>query len=583
MGEKIRNRNLIGSFVLFLNSLISFGSNSQEVGSGGHGQSPQPGKNESVSVGKRDEFFAPDECPEWIRKLEGVPECPKGPTTAQVLPENFPIGVYMINAGPGAHTPTAQKLAEQILEGAEFGKPPIVIVGTHANLIEFNKLKNELKGKFANKFPGANWDAFIRPTRISNMAYPQDRAQPFFSAEGVGLWVSEDRAPWEYALPPSCGIRVQKSSRHFNNAGDYESIAPGVLATVSGGELIEKLGGNQANIFKLPGITGVGHADEIIKVIPSNRPSPCNFTVLVASQNKAQEVLNQRAKQYPQEKLLGINFSEKPSEIDFSLASRKLIERVGKNKGAGLSSISDLCLLVFETPKIVFESGNPSAIGELKFERYWLVSPKNPEDRLYPDRATPAEIEEYVRKNGEYRETFVLAEGERAKIASDEKLRELPCTELTVEQVARALDFAKWVGGSKDPKIKNLFSVHENFWEKSQKLSQVKSDLEKKLKESVPGCDRPDVLEIPALFAGGVSNLPNAVNGITTSQKSVALPKTYSAAFDEYLKTEITQKRKLGLLQVDTFGINDPFYKNTGQAQGGNLHCATLTIPLCRP
>ncbi len=83
-------------------------------------------KTNSVEDQGLDAYKIPDECPEWIKKLEGVPECPKGEGRAKILPESFPIGVFVINAGPGAHMPTAEKLAEQILEGAESGKPPII-------------------------------------------------------------------------------------------------------------------------------------------------------------------------------------------------------------------------------------------------------------------------------------------------------------------------------------------------------------------------------------------------------------------------------------------------------------------------
>ncbi len=117
-----------------------------------------------------------------------------------------------------------------------------------------------------------------------------------------------------------CGLKAQMNdlgSQFFNpgyNRGGNVMALPGgqclVGENMSQDRALTLCGqGEGVQIIKLPTLgTTVGHIDELVNIIPSPRPAPCNFHIVIADQETHDQILKDNPKElFFRENLIGTN------------------------------------------------------------------------------------------------------------------------------------------------------------------------------------------------------------------------------------------------------------------------------------
>lgn len=131
--------------------------------------------------------------------------------------------------------------------------------------------------------------------------------------------------------------------------------------------------------------------------------------------------------------------------------------------------------------------------------------------------------------------------------------------------------------------VSDLMLTKENigFKEGQRSFASIQAKNRIKIVDSVKnatGCNNPPVLEVPILVEGGLSILPDAVNGVVATNGSkkdgsqLISPRTFFDPFDNYLESEL-QKFGVSNTQVQdlTYHINQ-----------GEVHCGSNTALICK-
>lgn len=522
--------------------------------------------------------YAANSCPDWlVNRSNNIPTCP----TNGLVPETFPLGAIVVSdkGYNGRDSGFTADLVEKVLMASSDNNPLFILPVSNQTIIKIKSKINrmpvseDLKKKFKNS---------IIQVPTNGYTWQQDYMQPFINpATGkVLLREVQDYARHKNSLDKiiqtvqSCGIQrgtslsTSKEKAVFKKDWEY---LPGVrisnkkeveyLPGGYGGGNIETLpaeicllgddnfGSAQkwetyANQICLPGDENrikvptswlrVGHTDEIMKVIRNkNVKEPCNFSVVLASPQKAIELL----KQSPNDKFL--DFSTGRGDYPLVLSAKRSVEYQG---------LLNLC-------------------GDVLIDRFRR---QFQESNFKPNGG--------VSKIFNLLFLFKLEAKAGAKVASMSppfKVDLEDCSKITNEDVYRVLT-----------KTKRLQIFNKMIQEK---MDALKSEITQKMKKKLPMCE-PDFIDAPDLFFGGMpveksknqyelpkgmgaSILPNPTNSITVND-TVISPDPSNGEFKKYLKEQY-EKRGLKADFLDTFE-----YAHMGL---GNLHCATNTIHICNP
>jgi hypothetical protein len=129
----------------------------------------------------------------------------------------------------------------------------------------------------------------------------------------------------------------------------------------------------------------------------------------------------------------------------------------------------------------------------------------------------------------------------------------------------------------------NLLGDNSNF---ISSLTKLKSDVSIKLKAKYPKCKtQVDWIEAPVIPHKKNWAIPNMANAMPVSNKVLNIPEPYSIPFKDYMEKELSS-RGIKSVWTDTLGLNNPGGFNREDDDlvvPGNVHCATNSIPICKP
>lgn len=348
--------------------------------------------------------------------------------------------------------------------------------------------------------------------------------------------------------------RTTKRSFGSGEMGGNIEGAPGgfcMLGDNIGKNLANQICNGQKNVIQLQtSWLEVGHVDEIFKIIPTQfndgRPLECEFSLMSASPKKALELMKNPT-------LGQSSFAEfsnpdaDPKEMRSSRSTTKypgnfylcnyIQEAIAKRpKSQKLSPAVKSVLL-----KIL--SANVALASEDAREAYFKnLSGNDKEVEAFNkacaenyDKVTNFELQAVMQEDPEFMELNTAVD------ESIQKDRELIKNKI----LSRLPQCKKWYN---EMEVPNLFYGESAYLDKNGKR------------------------QLPRPGAAG-SFLPNPTNSVLMN-KTVTFPDTGNKLFNDYLTQEIAKKK----MKSDFITTWD--YAHLGQ---GNIHCASHSIPHCRP
>lgn len=504
-----------------------------------------------------------DVCPPWLKNERAqLPPCPEG----GLIPETYPVGAVVVSDNAFNFADADKRdgeftadVVEKVLTAAGPSHPLLILAVSDSTLktvqsrIDKMPVSRELKEQYKKSIvrtPTAyTWQQdYFQPTLDPKtggtalrrvQGYDELRGSSFQQIADAGL-------PCGFAKGPDL---VMDELRNGHMGGNIETLPAGIC--LLGEDSLRAQGrwekyadqvcrrGAENRIRVPTSWLEVGHTDEIMKVVRNKTaPAPCDFSVVLASPQKALELLRQN----PKDKFM-----------DFFGARGGSPQEIARRRSREHWGLFSLC------EEVQKAQGSSSA----------------------PDRSTPNKGgAEGVRGFFDWKQLFVVkAWAEIAIVPSAPKeevsARPEDCANMTNEDVLRVFS------GS------HPLQIYNNLVQ--AQMDSLKNEVTRKLKAKLPQCSI-DFIEAPDLFEGGspvenakggytlpegmgASLLPNPTNAISVND-SVIAPDPSNAAFRKYMESEY-KKRGLRAQFVDTFD-----YAHVG---GGNLHCATNTIHVCQP
>lgn len=507
-------------------------------------------------------------CPvEWVQNLEDAPVCPESgvisetyPTAALVVSDSAyrNSGTKFFEAGRESNF-TADVVMEALTNAGK--RLPVIILPVE------DETMNVIRNRIANlQVPQETKDRYLQslrhvPRNSGGYTWQQDFMQSFVNPQ-TGLPMMRNVAgyaksrsmtdPYDQSLinqfdmcgiengPPLTSLGEVTSG---NYGGNIEAL-PGGICVLGNDHMkvdqwnhyIKQVCPNSTAETQLKPPTDwlvVGHADEIMKTVRNNsKPEPCNFSVVIASPNKALELLEQNP--------------DAPF-ADFTGGRGGTRTELENRRYADYEGLATLCDKILNPPSEV---------------------PGSPDTTPSPE-STPTQ------GNGRgVSFNLQMLFGSDAQATAEEVLN---CRQLSNGQVARYL------------RGDNMMAHYNRLIQ--QQMTNLRRDVISKVSRRIPGCT-PDIIEAPDLFFGGspvrqddgtyklpvnpgrgASLLPNPTNAISVNNAIIS-PEPGNAAFKTYLQGEYS-KRGLNPRFVDTFD-----YAHQGY---GNLHCSTNTLHVCTP
>ncbi|MES2769576.1 MAG: protein-arginine deiminase family protein [Bdellovibrionota bacterium] len=487
-------------------------------------------------------------CPEWISNKSNLPLCPE---KGQLVPETYPVAAVVVSDSGSYERDSqfASELVEKTLLAAGENPPLIVLPVSDATMERINNSIDSLKISEAKK---KKFKALLQQVPVKSYTWQKDYMQAFVNPQSGQISLREvsnyssavrknkfDKGSFRGITEASkkCGFLegppltspATDSLRSGHSAGNIGTLPTGICLLGSDnfqGQEWENYASevcdkSPKNRIKVPtSWLQVGHTDEVIKVIRNkNNPAPCDFSITFASPNKALELL----KVNPEGSF--INFKKKNTES----LNDTFIRRVTHHQGLNLLCRKKI-QLQYDQKK------NPSSQGVSQL--------LNLRDILL---------------NKAFAESPALEN----------------CENLSNKDVYRIL--------TEDSELKIYNQLIQ------EQIDNLKKDVLAKLQKALPAC-KIDALDVPNIFYGGQpvktsknkyilphgmakSFLPSPTNSVAVAETIIS-PEPANDIFRKYLQVEY-EKRGLKSEFIDTFD-----YAHLG---GGNLHCATNTIHICRP
>lgn len=508
-----------------------------------------------------------------------IQACPTSGST--ILPENYPALAYVISDQPSGSFPSesARSVPEKM----------ILSILTHSNPDQLPLIL----------FPSseASWERVQHAIHQATRGQPQLRKKYLSTLRKVPQTSSYtwQQDYFESFFDPKSGLPVVRGYDAYFNS--FNGIQRGVLNDLiqsanqgcrsfqSGSdlkyELLKKIprqnsnAGAGGNIEGLPGglcLFGnkqtpeyarqycapdsnhvqidtswlrVGHVDEIIHVHqnPKAKP-PCNFTLSITSPALALDLLKKNSNQ----KFFQF-FSNTPLAPDTENEFRARMEEYPLNM---------FCADLRDFLKNKTKEQSPG------FEN----SPDHVPTRVRPAAKWIPDFQWLIQKNA-YADIVVKKKSDSFSF---------DCKEITNGEVAEFLD-------SSQGEIAKLNRKIQQSLEDSQKA------ISEKIKKRLPQCQIDWVL-LPNIYGGGNvvelddgnttelpygkihSILPNMTNGLNVGEDAYIAPHPHHASFAQYTELAFRQAG------IQTLWVDSWKFAHIG---GGNIHCATHQIPVCRP
>lgn len=519
--------------------------------------------------------------------------CPTSGTT--LLDDTYPVASYVISISPQRESPTAMKVPADFvlstLRAHSFSanSPSVIIPATEES---FNALRAELSQRIAasnGAIPASILDKIV-PAQPSgrnknNWTWQQDYFESFFNPQtgrpvvrqvesysrvhqraaqdladsGAGCGITNGPQIAEIVRPDTEPLGVDDPESTPDSKGNTYSFdsgemggniegLPGGLCLVGdniGSVFSNQFCGSPANVVQIDvSWLNVGHVDEVVKVIPTNRPgvpAECNFSLMFASPKKARELLRDPAR------------ANHPAFSGDFLRDSATPEQLREFR----------------------ESRSHLAGGELCRMMDFIEANRNPKTNPKPGKGG---------KKGSGSQAFFLikellmptAHASVNGAGSDEESPVCAVETITNAEFAAALE---------QPKYKEFNDVVDRVMEEN------KRKIIAKILERLPQC-RPYLvpIEAPNLFFGNLREnsdgtkqlvrgsaadafMPNPTNSVVAN-KELIFSDPQNPMFRDYLSSQL---RPLGMTSsfIDTWD-----YSHVGN---GNLHCSSHSIPYCAP
>lgn len=438
-------------------------------------------------------------------------------------------------------------------------QPPMIILPV--NGFTLDRIKSRIESAAVPASRKAQWLAALNPIEDASFTWQQDLMQPYFDP-AKGNVVLRQLAGYNDGRRDSLFQKIAQSGADCGFSVGAPLTGPELVDGMSGGNIeglpggVCALGsdafsseaafdayaenvcpGSPEDRLKVPtSWLAVGHTDEIMKVLPNpGQPPPCNFSIALASPQKALDLLKTNQNDF-------FDFSPAANENKTQTTTRRI------RQSPALHQLCALHLEQLAKRRGPAPSSPRSRSGGQSWLR-WLLRP------------------ELAQSSGS------LGSSTGSTPAAQKENLDL-CSQMSGQEAYSAL-------------IQNEDLRNYNKLVQDQ-MNQLKADLRQKLQRKLPQC-QVDLIDVPNLFAGGApvqgpnglelpkkrgqSLLPNAANSISTGN-TVISPDPGSEIFRKAM-TEEYRKRGLQSEFVDTFDY--------GHLSGGNLHCVTNPIHICRP
>ncbi len=554
-----------------------------------------------------------------------APACPEG-TGQMILSETYPAGAFVFS-DTGGET-YLRELIRSVVRSYEAGAPmpALVFLGEpHRAALMRNILGEEVSKHFIGEersLAAAQWQkqvVHVRTNAMIRVNWNQDYFQSVASTS-TGLpvfrevegYFGDSRNPSRdisNALA-ACGVTQGRriGSLGWTESGYYGGnleAAPGLCIVGSDHlesnqltDLKEQICGGQASVVAPTDFLNVGHTDEIFKTIPNGGSPPCNFDFLISSPETALQELKKAPDQpFIEIPEAGFSYDEArnitASDL-FSMGSyNEFCSEHIRLTGSGANSNDDSSGRE-ESPPPRRKKG-VSSLFDL-FERAWAQNGNAGDQTQSGGKSLRARIEQLIKQVGgvenlpyilekyylnldspEIREVDVrtaLEEVEQASLALLTESEIKKCKAMTNAE-AREVFLRGQINGVP---IKDFYDAV------TDRLQVFRQEVESKLRQKFPQCN-PKWIEVPQLFWGepgtekddilkyayATNLLPAPSNAVSLGQ-SLIFSDTYNSAFNDYLKKAVE-------------GRSEAQFVNAFHAQimGGNLHCSTQAIRVCRP
>ena len=230
----------------------------------------------------------------------------------------------------------------------------------------------------------------------------------------------------------------------------------------------------------------VGHVDEIFNFVKTDRPAPCDFAVMMASPEKAFELLEKAASS-------NVSIFNRINPLSFFIGPAY----------AGMRAAPSIPCSQYTERKLELRDINyPISENEI------------------------AKMKKYKCINGMTAQSFV-----RSRTYSIIKNRNMD---------AWGDSYTDWQI-SEDGEMKKVLVRRQGA---NHVLGANRELIAEELKKTT-GCKNPPVIEIPVFFRNRLSFTPNLINGVVQTPpggaSSVILPQSYFAPFDEYVEKELSK------------------------------------------
>lgn len=499
----------------------------------------------------------PSPCSEQLENIRSnLPICSEG----GLVPETYPVGAIVVsdNGWRGRDSQFTSEVVEKVLTGAGKNKPLFILPVSDDTM---ERIRSRIDSLNIAKDQKEKYKKSLIQVETASYTWQQDYMNPFIDIETGQLLLREVKGynrhgeSFKKIIEESseCGIEagpeLTSNSRRIVNGqmgGNIDTLPGGIC--LLGDDHFENerswteyanqiCSGSQEERIKVPtSWLAVGHTDEIMKVVRNKTaPSPCDFSVVIASPKKALELL----KSNPNDAF--VEFQPQSREPIKTMTSRRIEEYQG---------LRMLCKLSVE--------------NKLKNQE------KLPPNNIRPVRG--------VSKIFEFKK-IILNEalaGSVVSIAGDKQASDsADCSRLSNAEIFQIFS------QDKDLRIYNELV--------QEKMDNLKKEVTEKLKRKFPQCEV-DVIDTPDLFFGGapvekekdkyelpnqfgLSILSNPANAISIND-TIITPEPANGVFRKYIEDQY-KKRGLNPEFIDTFD-----YAHQGF---GNLHCSTTTIHMCKP
>ncbi|GAB4011982.1 MAG: hypothetical protein Fur0010_07290 [Bdellovibrio sp.] len=264
----------------------------------------------------------------------------------------------------------------------------------------------------------------------------------------------------------------------------------------------------------------VGHVDEIINIVKTNKPAPCNFAVMLASPKKAFELMEKEAQNLSPES----NNDRRQGFIFINLIISEAMAGATPLNGGKTTS---------QTNEMRSENAPVNRCADVNYQNLNLRYAQRP--------ISDAEVNDIYSRN---------------------------CIDnSSLESFVRSNEY----------EILKRINLEEEFERPSiQKImDQNKEKLVAEIARTT-SCSNPPIIDVPVFFRSGLSYAPDLVNSVVhtppNGASTIIMPRTYFKPFDQYMEDTLK-----------SFGVTPTFAHDMGyHLLQGQVHCGTNTARICK-